>query len=168
MCIVKGWKWVHYWQNTTLPQIWQHPHHHHCYDCQYHHKTILLHVSWFLLLWEEKRKICVGIIHMQDSISLPIPKCFQGKLLENWITRVTYSPIYCLNKLSRNSIKHKLNTISSLKSQRCRHVEVRTSCISIVRCGTGNIGKLSKWTRLPNCIFLGKIWPWLMAFTTSN
>ena len=144
VCIVKGWKWVHYWQNTTLAQNWQ-PHHH---DCRWHHKTIS-----FVLIWEEKGRIAVDIIHMQDSISLPIPKCFQGKLLENWITRVTYSPIYCLNKLSQNSIRIKLSTISSLKSQRYHHVEVQTSCISIVRCGTANIGKLSKWTRFPNATF---------------
>ena len=50
----------------------------------------------------------VEIIHLQDSISPPIPKCFQGKLLENWLSRVTYSPIYCLNKYPQKVKKDKV------------------------------------------------------------
>ena len=62
-------------------------------------------VNWKAM---EKQEICVEIIHLQDSISPPIPKCFQGKLLENWLSRVTYSPIYCLNKNPKKSKKDKV------------------------------------------------------------
>ena len=57
------------------------------------------------LLGQLKTVFFLEIIPIQDSISPPIPKCFQGKLLANWIRRVTYSPIYCLNKYPKIVLK---------------------------------------------------------------